>query len=79
MISSVIFRYQLLQTLIVPLMHQSAGGMLLKIRNARGDRVLHAQEFLREQSVPEDFTERRFVVHWVSELSALAVTELPIL
>jgi len=33
--------------LIVPLIQQSAGGMLLKIRNARGDRVLHAQEFLR--------------------------------
>ena len=30
--------------LIVPLARQSAGGLLLKIRNARGDRVLHAQD-----------------------------------
>ena len=67
------------RTLIVPLIQQSAGGMLLKIRNARGDRVLHAQEFLREQGVPEDFTERRFAVGWISELSALAITGLSIL
>ena len=65
--------------LIMPLIQQSAGGMLLKIRNARGDRVLHAQEFLRARGVPEDFEERRFPVRWIAELSALAIMGMPIL
>jgi hypothetical protein len=63
--------------LIVPLARQSAGGLLLKVRNARGDRVLHAQEFLRARGLPEDFEERRFPVHWASELKALAIRGLP--
>jgi hypothetical protein len=63
--------------LIVPLARQSAGGLLLKIRNARGDRVLHAQEFLRARGLPEDFEERQFPVHWVAELEALAILGLP--
>jgi len=64
---------------IVPLIQQSAGGVLLKVRNARGDRVLHAQEFLRARGVPEDFEERRFLVRWVPELSALAIIGVPAL
>lgn len=35
---------------IVPLSRDSAGGLLLKQRNARGDRVVHAQEFMREKA-----------------------------
>jgi hypothetical protein len=30
-----------------------AGGLQLKIRNARGDRVIEAREFFRAQDVPE--------------------------
>jgi hypothetical protein len=59
--------------LIVPLARQSAGGLLLKIRNARGDRVLHAQEFLRTLGLPEDFSDRQCGVRWVPEMSALAI------
>jgi hypothetical protein len=63
--------------LIVPLARQSAGGLLLKVRNARGDRVVHAQEVLRARGLPEDFEERRFTVHWAGELKALAILGLP--
>jgi hypothetical protein len=63
--------------LIVPLARQSAGGLLLKIRNARGDRVVHAQEFLRARGLPEDFEERQFPVYWIAELKALAILGLP--
>ena len=51
--------------LIVPLARQSAGGLL------------HAQECLRARGLPEDFEERRFPVHWASELKALAIRGLP--
>jgi hypothetical protein len=50
---------------------------LLKIRNARGDRVVHAQEFLRAQGVPELFEDRRYAVRWIADLSALAIEGLP--
>lgn len=62
--------------LIVPLTRQSAGGLLLNVRNARGDRVVHAQEFLRARGLPDDFEERRFPVQWVAELKALAIPGL---
>ncbi len=58
--------------LIVPLARQSAGAFSRTIRNARGDRVLHAQEFLRKRGLPEDFEERRFPVRWDDALKALA-------
>ncbi len=58
--------------LIVPLLH-SPGGLLLKMRNPHGDRVIQAQEFLRGCGFPEDFTERSYSVRWRSDLAALAV------
>jgi hypothetical protein len=59
--------------LIVPLTRQSAGGLLLNVRNARGDRVVHAQEFLRARELAEDFEERQYPVRWVADLQALAI------
>jgi hypothetical protein len=63
--------------LIVPLARRSAGGLLLKVRNARGDKVLHAMEFLRARGLPEDFEQRWFRVEWVAELNALAIRGVP--
>jgi hypothetical protein len=59
--------------LIVPLTRQSAGGLLLNVRNARGDRVVHAQEFLRARELAEDFEKRQYPVRWVADLQALAI------
>jgi hypothetical protein len=65
--------------LIVPLAGNSAGGLLLKLRNARGDRVLHAQEFLRGHGFREDFKDRPCVVRWDDAMHALVLTGLPFL
>jgi hypothetical protein len=65
------------QILIVPLAAQSAGGLLLKQRNARGDRVIHAQEFCRQHGVSEEFAPRACAVHWSAESAALVVQALP--
>jgi len=63
--------------LVVPLMQESAGGLLLKLRNARGDRVIHAQEFFRSKGFVEDFEERTVEVHWRTDTAALVVSGIP--
>ena len=62
--------------LIMPLIQESAGGLLLKIRNARGDRVIQAQEFFRDQSYAEDFEEQSIAVQWSSDWAALILNKL---
>ena len=57
--------------LLIPLIQQTAGGMLLKVRNLRGDRVVHAQEFWRQNGYAEDFTEHIYPVRWNRERAAL--------
>ena len=59
--------------LLIPLIQQSAGGMLLKVRNLRGDRVIHAQEFWRNHGYAEEFDEQVYVVSWISDRAALLV------
>ncbi len=65
------------QVMIVPLIPESGGGLLLKIRNVRGDRVIHAQEFFREKGYLEDFEQRVLPVQWDPELAALTIAALP--
>lgn len=64
------------RVLVVPLAPDSAGGLLLKLRNARGDRVIQAQEFLRQQGVIEEFGEREVPVRWCPEMAALELEGL---
>jgi hypothetical protein len=59
--------------LIVPLAPSSAGGLLLKQRNARGDRVIQAQEFVRDKGLPEEFEPRTVAVHWNPDSHALSL------
>lgn len=65
------------KVMVMPLTQESGGGLLLKIRNVRGDRVIHAQEFFRAQGLVEDFQERTVPVHWSSELAALVIAGIP--
>lgn len=65
------------RVLIVPLTPESGGGLLLKIRNVRGDRVIHAQEFFREKGYLEDFQERIFALDWSDVSAALVLQNLP--
>ncbi len=60
--------------LIIPLMQDAAGGSLLKVKNRRGDRVVHAQEFWRQNGYREEFEERIFPVRWESNRAALFVS-----
>ena len=64
--------------LIVPLTRESGGGLLLKVRNARGDRVIHAQEFFRTHGYAEDFTPCRVPMQWDEAAAALVLSDVPL-
>jgi hydrogenase maturation protease len=57
---------------LVTLQQRAAGGLLAKVRNARGDRVIHAREFLLEQRV-EESAEHELSAEWNADLMALVV------
>lgn len=56
--------------LMLPVRHAAAGGLLLKVRNSRGDRVVHAREFLTDQGLDEKQT-WTLPVQWDSRAGAL--------
>lgn len=56
---------------LLPLRGTAAGGLLLKVRNARGDRVVHALEFLRTLGIDADTLEHRVPVRWASDVAGL--------
>lgn len=66
------------RVMIVPLAGQSPGGLLLKQRNSRGDRVIHAQEFFRTQGIAESFEDRRYAARWDESVAALVVDDLSV-
>ncbi len=55
--------------LIMPV-QQAGGGLLLKIKNAKGDRIIHAIEFF-QQYLPITNEAIPLQVEWSSELCAL--------
>lgn len=61
---------------LVPLAGPSAGGMLLKQRNAQGDRVLIADEFLAERGFGRFSAEHAFDLRWDDEAGALLIEGL---
>ncbi|MGP0591970.1 hypothetical protein ACTRXD_05430 [Nitrospira sp. T9] len=61
--------------LILPVVNTGAGGLLLKIRNAQGDRVIHAQEFCRVHGIDEHF-DQLVSVSW-DEKSAGLMIQMP--
>jgi hypothetical protein len=63
--------------LIFPLIQESAGGLLLKMRNSQGDRIVHAQEFFRNNNYVEEFQERPCDVRWLSDRAALLIVGVP--
>ena len=60
------------QIALFPLAPGSVGGSLAKVRNARGDRVIHAQELLRALEI-DDADSHELPARWDHELSALLV------
>ena len=74
-LESVILLRQSEKVLILPVMHPGGGGTLIKIRNARGDRVIHAQEFFRDHGLDE-FVDQILPAQWNAEMAALEI-EIP--
>jgi len=64
------------QVFLVPLNGPTAGGMLLKQRNAAGDRVLLATEFLNQRGLGRFTPERACPVRWVAEAGGLLIEGL---
>ena len=62
--------------LLIPLIQESAGGLLLKIKNLNGDRIVHAQEFFRNNGYLEEFQERFYEVSWNTERAALLIIDV---
>ena len=56
--------------LILPVRNAAAGGYLLKVRNAAGDRVVQAADFFRAQGVADD-RELRLEAVWSSDQGGL--------
>ena len=64
------------QVYLVPLAGPSPGGMLLKQRNAQGDSVLQANDFLAACGLGPFAAERAFELSWVEEAGALRIEGL---
>ena len=69
-LESIILLRQDEKLLLLPVRHVAAGGLLLKVRNPYGDRVVHAQEFLRDHGVDE-CQEWTLPVQWDSRSAGL--------
>lgn len=60
--------------LVMPVRHAAAGGYLLKLRNAAGDRVVNAMDFFREHGLPEDRA-LTLEARWSADHAALRATD----
>jgi hypothetical protein len=56
--------------LVLPVRHAAAGGYLLKVRNAAGDRVVDAADFFREHHCDEP-SERQLALTWDAETAGI--------
>jgi hypothetical protein len=68
-VESVVLQHDNQQLLILPV-RDGAGGFLLKVRNAHGDRVVHAPVFLQEHGLHEDKV-KVLSVEWDHDRAAL--------
>lgn len=57
---------------MLPVHHEGGGGLLLKIRNAQGDRVIHAQDFFREYGFDDGF-DHLVPVSWDNTIAGLVI------
>lgn len=69
-LASVILMRREADLLIMPVRHAAAGGYVIKIRNAAGDRLVEAMDFFRGQGL-EAHQDGNFPVTWSSEAAAL--------
>lgn len=65
------------QTWLLPLDRAANGGLPLHWRSPRGDRTVHAQEFLRWHGFDSEGGPHRITVHWEAAEAALRLAPLP--
>lgn len=58
--------------LLMPV-QQAGGGLLFKIKNTKGDRIVHAIEFFQQNGIEAE-EEKVLDVEWSAELAALTFT-----
>jgi len=61
--------------LVLPILQAAAGGYVVKLRNAAGDRAVDAADFLRDQGL-EDQVELEAPVAWVAERACLRAADV---
>ena len=64
------------RALLLPLAGPLAGGLLLKQRNLRGDRVVFAPEFLARCGLDDQAPDRAHPVRWLDAAGALWIEGL---
>ena len=68
-VQAVVLLKQEVGVLLMPVQHAS-GGLLLKIRNAAGDRIVHASEFFTSNNI-ECESKQVIEAYWNSDMAAL--------
>jgi hypothetical protein len=58
--------------LVLPVRHSAAGGYVIKMRTAAGDRTVHAADFFRDHGL-DDAIEMTLPAQWSDERAALEV------
>jgi len=71
-LDNVVLVYRDGRMLVMPVHDPAAGGLFLKVRNARGDRVVHVAEFLRAHGFDEHL-DAACPIAWDPGLHALGV------
>ncbi len=69
-IDAVIVLIQQGELMVMPVHQATSGGSLLKVKNAAGDRVVHARDVFQDQDMLA-FRAERLTVQWQSEKGAL--------
>lgn len=70
-LASVILLRRDADLMIMPVRHAAAGGYVMKVRTAAGDRVVEAMDFFRDNGSDQPF-ERILPVAWDPKAAALA-------
>jgi hypothetical protein len=71
-LAAVVLHRQETDLMILPVRHAPAGGYILKIRNASGDRVASAPGFFRSEGI-EDDEPLSATTHWDAGAAGLRV------
>lgn len=61
--------------IVLPVRHQAAGGYVIKLRSAAGDRAVQAADFFRDNGI-DDSAELTLPAYWSDDRAALVAPGL---